>query len=218
MTVTGLSMTGDGRRDGIISMIDELLRERFKAPVDNTGIWLARLGVTAPALTGASFVDGVAGCIAMAGEAYTVALICLAANRIGDLFDGAVARATRVTDFGGFTDILSDFLIYSGFVLGFAIGRPDDALAAAVLIYTFLATGSSFLAAANIAARRGMTREPANRKSFFYKAAIAEGAETTAYLCLICLLPDYFALITYVFAAVCWVSVIGHFLWARQFP
>jgi hypothetical protein len=39
-------MTGDGRRDGIISMIDELLRERFKAPVDNAGIWLARLGVT----------------------------------------------------------------------------------------------------------------------------------------------------------------------------
>jgi phosphatidylglycerophosphate synthase len=153
----------------------------------------------------------------MAGEAYSVALFCLVANRVADLFDGAVARATHVTDFGGFTDILSDLLIYSGFVLGFAIGRPESAIPAAVLIYSFLATGASFLAAANIAAKRGMSREPPSRKSFFYKAAIAEGVETTAYLVLVCLLPDYFTVMTYVFAAICWVSVIGHFLWARQF-
>lgn len=217
MTTTGHSTTPAGRTDGCIRVIDDWLRQRFRTPVDRAGQWLARRGVTAPALTAFGFIVGAAGCVAMAGEAYTLALACLVANRVADLFDGAVARATKVTDFGGFTDIMSDFLIYSGFVLGFAIGRPETAIPAAILIYTFLATGSSFLAAANIAARRGITREPASRKSFFYKAALAEGVETTVYLVLICLLPDWFVPITYGFAAVAWLSVLGHVLWARRF-
>lgn len=198
-------------------MIDDILRERFRHPVDATGIWLARRGVRAEALTVAGFAVGVAGCVSVVGEYYGLALACLALNRLADLLDGAVARATRVTDWGGFLDILLDLLIYSGFVLAFAIGRPENALPAAVLIYTFLATGASFLAAANIAARRGITREPAERKSFFYKAAIAEGVESSAYLAAICLFPGYFVGLTYGFAAICWISVVGHFLWARRF-
>lgn len=198
-------------------MIDDILREQFRTPVAATGVWLARRGVRAESLTVAGFVVGLAGCAAVVGEYYGLALVCLALNRLADLFDGAIARATRVTDYGGFLDILLDLLIYSGFVLAFAIGRPQNALPAAVLIYTFLATGASFLAAANIAAKRGIMREPPERKSFFYKAAIAEGAETTVYLAVICLFPGQFAVITYVFAAICWVSVGGHFWWARQF-
>ncbi|MCP4380301.1 MAG: CDP-alcohol phosphatidyltransferase family protein [Hyphomicrobiales bacterium] len=198
-------------------MIDDLLRQRFKAPVDRTGAWLAGQGVSALGMTVAGFTVGVAGCVAMAFEAYWLALILLVMNRLADLFDGAVARATSVTDFGGFVDIVADFLIYSGFVLGFAIGRPEEALPAAVLIYTFLGTGGSFLASAIIAAKRDIRREPPSRKSFFYKAALAEGVETTIYLALICLLPDYFAILSYGFAAISWVSVLGHVLWARQF-
>ena len=198
-------------------MIDDVLRARFRDPVDRTGAWLARRGVSAEALTVTGFAIGVTGCLAVLGEYYGLALLCLLLNRIADLLDGAVARATRVTDFGGFLDILLDLLVYSGFVLAFAIGRPENAVPAAILIYTFLATGASFLAAANIAAKRGIAREPPERKSFFYKAAIAEGVETTAYLVVICLLPDSFAIVTYVFAAICWVSVAGHFIWARQF-
>ncbi|WP_421723746.1 CDP-alcohol phosphatidyltransferase family protein [Bauldia sp.] len=198
-------------------MIDDLLRRRFKTPVDAIGHWLANRGVTALGVTIAGFAVGVAGCVAMAFEAYGLALVLLIANRLADLFDGAVARATSVTDFGGFVDIIADLLIYSGFVLGFAIGRPEEALPAAILIYTFLGTGGSFLAAANIAAKRDIQREPPSRKSFFYNAALAEGVETTIYLILICLFPDYFAIMTYIFAAISWVSILGHLLWARQF-
>ena len=198
-------------------MIDDYLRRRAAEPVDRLGRWLSARGVTATALTAAGFLVGVAGCIALTQEAYGIALGCLVLNRIADLLDGAVARASSVTDFGGFTDIVADFLVYSGYVLAFAIGRPEEALSAAVLIYTFLGTGATFLAAANIAAKRGIRREPESRKSFFYNTALAEGAETTLYLVLICILPDHFAIISYVFAAVCWLSVIGHLRWARQF-
>lgn len=198
-------------------MIDNMLRGLFRTPIDRAGLWLARRRITATQVTAVGFAVGVAGCIALTQEAYGVALACLALNRLADLLDGAVARATRVTDFGGFTDIVADFLIYSGYVLAFAIGRPENAIPAAVLIYTFLGTGTTFLAAAIIAAKRDIRREPASRKSFFYNTALAEGTESTAYLALICIFPDYFAVMSYVFAAIGWVSLVGHFLWARQF-
>ncbi len=198
-------------------MIDNTLRRLFKAPVDRAGVRLAARGVTAMQLTVVGFAFGIGGCVALTQEAYGLALACLVFNRLADLVDGAVARATTVTDFGGFADIVADFLIYSGYVLAFAIGRPENAIPAAVLIYTFLGTGSTFLAAAIIAAKRGVTREPPSRKSFFYNTALAEGTESTIFLALICIFPDYFAVMAYVFAAIGWVSVIGHFLWARQF-
>ena len=63
-----------------------------------------------------------------------------------DGLDGAVARHVGVTDLGGYLDIVLDFLIYSGIVFGFAVGRPDQALPAAFLIFSFVGTGTAFLA------------------------------------------------------------------------
>ncbi|MGE3718550.1 MAG: CDP-alcohol phosphatidyltransferase family protein [Bauldia sp.] len=198
-------------------MFDDALRDKFRTPVDRLGRWLARQHVSALQLTGLGFLAGVGGCVALSVEAYGIAFGCLVLNRIADLLDGAVARATEVTDFGGFIDILADLLIYSGFVLGFALGRPHEAIPALILIYTFLATGAAFLAAANIAARRRITKEPAERKSFFYRTALAEGSETAVYLGLICTLPDYFAILSYVFAALGWLSLGGYLIWASKF-
>ncbi|MBA3518403.1 MAG: CDP-alcohol phosphatidyltransferase family protein [Rhizobiales bacterium] len=197
-------------------MIDNVLRNRFRVPIDNAGIWLARRSVTATGLTGIGFAAGLGGCVALTQQFYGIALVCLVLNRLADLFDGAVARATVVTDFGGFLDIVTDLLIYSGYVLAFAVGRPENAIAAAVLIYTFLGTGTTFLAAAIIAAKRNITREPSTRKSFFYNAALAEGTESTIYLALICIVPDYFAVMSYIFAGIGFASLIGHFTWASQ--
>jgi phosphatidylglycerophosphate synthase len=198
-------------------MFDNRLRKQFAPAIDGTGRWLARRGVSAIALTAFGFVAGVAGCVALAFRFDDFALICLVLNRLSDLLDGAVARATRVTDFGGFADIVGDLIVYSGFVLGFAIGRPEHAIAAASLIFTFVATGSSFLAAAIIAAKRNVSLEPPEKKSFFYNAAIAEGTETAIVLALICLFPNVFDTIAYIFLAVCWLSVAGHLRFALKY-
>jgi phosphatidylglycerophosphate synthase len=198
-------------------MFDNRLRRLFAPAVDGTGRWLAQRGASASGLTAFGFATGIAGCAALAFQLNGIALVCLVLNRLADLLDGAVARATRVTDFGGFADIVGDLIVYSGFVLGFAIGRPEHALAAASLIFTFVATGSSFLAAAIIAAKRGISLEPPEKKSFFYKAAIAEGVETTLALALICVFPAAFAWIACIFLAVCWISVLGHVRFALKF-
>ena len=65
---------------------------------------------------------------------------------MADGLDGAVARLKGATDRGAFLDIALDFVFYALFPLGFAQEDPEaNALAAAVLIASFVDTGPSFL-------------------------------------------------------------------------
>src|SRR5262249_51016522 len=125
-------------------MLDARLRALIDPPLDVLGSGLARLGGDANAVTLAGFALGVAAWLALAVRLSDWALVLTLANRLLDGLDGAVARRSGVTDLGGYLDIVCDFLFYSGVVFFFAVGRPDQALAAAFLIFSFVGTGSSF--------------------------------------------------------------------------
>ena len=93
------------------------------------------------------------------------AIACILLNRLADGIDGSIARLTRPTDRGAFLDIALDFLFYSSIPLAFALANPQqNGLAAAVLIYAFVGTGSAFLAFAIIAAKRKLPKHGLSRK------------------------------------------------------
>ena len=71
---------------------------------------IAGSGISADAITIGACVLGLAGAVAIAFGEFTLALLLLIANRIADGLDGAVARATHVTDRGAFLDIVLDFV------------------------------------------------------------------------------------------------------------
>jgi phosphatidylglycerophosphate synthase len=140
---------------------------------------------------------------------YWLALLCILLNRIGDGLDGALARLTKITDAGGYLDIVLDFIFYSSVVLGFALASPEaNGLAAAALLFTFVGTGSSFLAFAIMAERRGIENIVYPQKGIYYLSGLAEGTETLVCLVLFCLFPDYFPLLAYIFATVCLVTTV----------
>lgn len=197
-------------------MLDPYLRPLIDRPLRRAGGLLAARGVGADSLTLIGFGFGVAAMAALALRADLLALALILANRLCDGLDGAVARHRGATDFGGYLDIVLDFLIYSGLILAFAIGRPDHALAAAFLIFSFVGTGSAFLAYAVFAAKRGLASDRGGPKSLFYIGGLAEGSETILVLVAICLVPDAFAWIAYGFGAVCWLTTLGRILAARR--
>jgi len=90
------------------------------------------------------------------------------------------------------------------------------ALPAAFLIFSFMGTGSAFLAYAIFAAKHGINHDRQGKKSFFYVSGIAEGTESNVVLILICLIPGYFAWIAYIFGALCWLTTLGRVLQATQ--
>ena len=196
-------------------MLDSRLRPLIDRALSRSGQGLARWGVSPDALTLAGFLLGLAGAGALAAEAYGLGLALILANRVCDGLDGAVARQVGSTDFGGFLDIVCDFVVYSALVFGFAVGRPDQALAAAFLILSFVGTGTSFLAFAVIAAKRGVSTTSRGHKAFYYVGGLTEGTETIALFVVMCLFPNWFPFLAYGFGTLCWVTTIGRMLEAR---
>jgi phosphatidylglycerophosphate synthase len=132
------------------------------------------------------------------------AILPILANRLLDGVDGALARQVGPTDRGAFLDIALDFLFYSSIPLAFALADPaTNALAAAVLIYAFVGTGSTFLAFAVIAAKRGLTSTAYPGKGFYYLGGLTEASETIAAFTAMCLFPAWFPTLAWGFAALC---------------
>ena len=166
------------------------------------------LKITANQLTIIGFLIGLAAMPLLATSHYRLALLAILLNRFLDGLDGAVARATSVTDRGAFLDIALDFLFYGAVPLGFALADPArNAQAAAILLFSFIGTGSSFLAASVIAGKRNMTATNF-RKGIFFTTGLMEGFETALVFALMCVLPSHFAMIAYVFAALCLLTTL----------
>jgi phosphatidylglycerophosphate synthase len=187
-------------------MFDGLARRVIDPPLDATGRWIARAGLTADMVTAAGLVAGLAAAVAIACGAPLVGLMLIGLSRLLDGLDGAVARATAKTDRGGYLDIVFDFIFYGSIPLAFALADSANALPAAVLLFAFYANGASFLAFAVFAAKRGLETSRRGSKSLYFTAGLAEGAETIACFVAMCLWPAWFGPLAYGFAALCAVT------------
>ncbi len=199
-------------------MLDNAVRRLIDPPLNRVGRMLAGAGVSANAVTLAGFAIGLAAVPAIGDGQYLVGLALILASRVFDGLDGAVARAAGPSDFGGYLDIVCDFLLYSAWVFGFVLADPDHAVAGSFLILSFVGTGTSFLAYAVFAAKRGVTTEIAGSKSLYYLGGLTEGTETIAAFVAFCLFPQFFVTLALIFAAACWITTISRVLAAsRQF-
>lgn len=171
---------------------------------------LVRAGLGADAITLTGFVLGLAAAAAIAAGAPLVGLGLIGASRLCDGLDGAVARLTRPTDRGAFLDITLDFLFYASIPLAFALADPAaNALAAAVLLASFIGTGSSFLAFAVLAERRGITSLAYPNKGLHYLGGLTEATETLACFAAMCLWPQAFVPLSLGFALLCGLTTVS---------
>jgi phosphatidylglycerophosphate synthase len=189
-------------------MLDRTLIAVLRPALDAGARALVRMGVGADAVTLAGFAIGIAAAVAIGFGAYGWGLALLLASRLADGLDGAVARRTHTTDRGAFLDITLDFLFYASIPLAFALADPvRNALPAGVLLAAFIGTGSSFLAFAVMAERRGLASDAYPSKGFYYLGGLTEASETLICFVLMCLWPDHFAWWAYGFAALCGITV-----------
>lgn len=190
-------------------MIDRFLLPTQRAVLHLPARLLLGLGLGADQVTLIGFGLGLAGALTLAMGWYHVALGLIFLNRIADGLDGAMARQTGSTDRGAFLDVSLDFLFYALIPMGFAFANPAaNALASAVLIASFVGTGSSFLAYSLLAERRGITTSAYPSKGIYYLGGLAEGAETIAFFVASCLWPTYYPALAWVFATVCFATTL----------
>lgn len=197
-------------------MFDARLRPLIDPPLNAVGRWLTRWGISANAVTLAGLIPALGAAAAIAHGQYLVGLALILANRLLDGLDGAVARASGLTDFGGYLDTLADYAFYVAVPVAFGLANAANTVPALLLVASFTLTCASFLVFATIAARRGEESSAHGTKSIFYSTGLAEGGETIAAFVAMCLWPAQFPVIAIGFAVLCLLTVIQRSLFARR--
>jgi len=191
-------------------MLDRALNTAFQRPLQRLAAGLMMAGLRADQITWVGFVIGLSALPLIALGHTQWAILSVALNRLADGLDGAMARLTQPTDRGAFLDISLDFLFYASIPLAFALADPQhNGLPAAVLIYSFIGTGCTFLAFAVLAAKRGDSSTAYPTKGFYYLGGLTESTETIAVFVLMCLQPDWFGMLASIFAGLCALTTVS---------
>jgi len=139
------------------------------------------------------------------------ALFFFLLGRIMDGVDGELANRIGKTDFGGFIDIVFDFISYSLVPLAFILILNSNAFFGSILLATFFGTGSTFLALAIFVGKKSTNF---NNKSFFHVGGLIGGSVTIFFLSLMMVFPYSFNLIAIIFSVLCIIGTIERIYYA----
>lgn len=183
-------------------------------------LWpLARvLGQISPTiLTLLAMVVGLAAAALAAQHMYMLALVLWLANRILDGLDGAIARLhRRQTDFGGYLDILADFVVYAAMPIGLFLGRAtvELSLSLALLLGSFYINAASWMYLSAILEKR--RAETDKLTTVTMPAGLVGGAETILAYSVFLLWPGGLRWSFLTMAALVMMGVLQRLWWARR--
>ena len=199
-------------------MFDHLLRglkDQLLAPV-------ARLlrGVPPNLISVIALLLGIGAAAAAARAAGVAGLALWIANRITDGLDGTVARvAERQTDFGGYLDILLDFVVYAVIPVGFAVSSIDRP----VLLWAVALEGAFFVNACSwmylsavLEKRASGARVTGELTTVTMPPALVAGFETVVFYALFFLFPEKLALLFGLMTTLVGINIVQRLLWARR--
>ncbi|MEZ5647466.1 MAG: CDP-alcohol phosphatidyltransferase family protein [Alphaproteobacteria bacterium] len=196
-------------------MLDSLIHQATRPFLERMATRLVRQGINANTVTLIGFGIGLSVVPALALNNYYFAIVAILLNRFADGLDGPMARQeTGQSDgssFGAILDIVCDFIFYAAVPFGFALSDPNLAPWAALLLFAFAGTGSSFLAFAIMAAKHNFplidpTAVHRGPKGFYYLGGLTEASETIVVFLACCLWPEYFSWFAGGFALACFIT------------
>jgi phosphatidylglycerophosphate synthase len=182
-------------------MLDTFTRPLLTSPLESAARKVIDAGVSANQVTFMGFVVGLVGIFAIGFGAYGIGLALILFNRLLDGLDGAVARATVVTEFGRYFDNASNLIILSGFAFFFAMSQPDQAMGAAFLLFSIIALHAS-----------KSPVDTGEAKPFYHLSSLAGGTEMIIFIVIVSLYPAAFAATAGVFGTICFITAIGRML------
>ena len=198
-------------------MLDSRIRLFIDPPLNRLGHWLALRGVRADWVTALGLALGLAAAAAVLGGFWLLALGLVLASRLADGLDGAVARASEISDFGGFFDLFADFVFYAAIPLAFVLADPAaNGAAGAFLLASFYVNAASFLGFAILAEKARMRSDVQGRKSIYFSNGLLEGTETIIFFVALCLFPAAFVPLALIFASLCLLTAVLRVLAAAR--
>jgi len=180
-----------------------------------------QLGRVSPnTITVLAMIVGLASAGAAALQWYWLALGLWLLNRVLDGLDGMVARAhARQSDFGGYLDIVLDFVVYAAVPIGLYLGHPSgvNAIGLIVLLSAFYVNAASWIYLSAILEKRAAGASARGElTSVTMPNGLVGGAETILFYTLFLVFPG---VLPWLFTAMTAMVVIGvgqRLRWARR--
>lgn len=167
-------------------------------------------------ITAFSLLPGIAAAVLAAGGRWTLALLAFFLNRLLDGLDGYIARSRGLqSDFGGYIDLLVDFLVYATIPIGVWWGTgANDPRPLIVLLASFYVNAASWMVLAAILEKRGATSPKTT--SITMPTGLIEGTETVVFYTLFLLLPGWTSLLFLLMATGTTIGVVQRLVWAHH--
>ena len=199
-------------------MLDHTLRgykDRLLGPL------AVALGRVSPnAVTLLAMVIGLTAAVMAARQMYALALALWLASRILDGLDGLLARLThQQTDFGGYLDIVADFVVYAALPIGLVLGRATAELGVslALLLGSFYINAATWMyRSAILEKRRAGASTRGELTTVTMPAGLVGGTETILFYAAFLIWPGALPWLFLTMAGLVLLGVIQRLWWAQR--
>ncbi len=204
-------------------MFDTSLR-RFK---DRVGEPLARrmIRVSPIFISVLALVVGLLATYAAFKGQYLFAFGLWIFNRVLDGLDGLIARLHNgQSDFGGYVDILTDYIVYASLPIGLVAGSPSSEryLALAFLLASFYVNSASWMYLSAILEKRAAHDPDPSINSgqaqttIVMPAGIIGGFETIIAYGIFLLVPEHMTILFSIFTVLVFITTLQRLIWAKH--
>jgi phosphatidylglycerophosphate synthase len=221
-------------------MVDDFGR-RVKDALLDPVLQIIPAGVHPNSVSLVSLLPGVATAVLAAFGLWPWAICAFALNRVLDGLDGLLARGRGLqSDFGGYLDIMIDFVVYAAIPIGvwvgveapigrFALDAGMEAtaetlprtMALVVLLAVFYVNGASWMYLSAVMEKRSRngdshikTEAASPPTSVTMPSGLVEGTETVLFYFLFLLFPNHYPVLFYLMAAATAVGIVQRIGWA----
>ena len=175
-------------------------------------------GVSPNIVTVLGFGIGLLAAASAVLDAHAPALALWLISRALDGLDGLLARLHgRQSDFGGYLDILLDFVVYAAVPIGLVLGAPSPEryIALALMLATFYVNAASWMMLSAILEkrRRQTTGEP-GLTTVVMPAGLIGATETIVAYCAFLIWPDQVVPLFVGFSVLVWLTILQRLVWA----
>ena len=139
-------------------------------------------------------------------------------NRELDGLDGLMARIhNRQSDFGGYVDILTDYIVYAALPIGLVAGSPstDRYLALTFMLASFYVNTALWMYLAAILEKRAHHGDD-TQTSVVMPAGLIGGFETIFAYGVFTLFPAYLTILFSIFTVLVFFTIFHRLIWAKR--
>lgn len=164
-----------------------------------------------------AFVVGLGSAWLAANGLYLWAVAFWAANRLLDGLDGLLARIhDQQSDFGGYLDIVVDFVVYAAVPIGLVLGAPsyENYLALVFMLASFYINSASWIYLAAILEKRNAQGEGTTMTSIMMPSGLIGAAETIVAYFAFLFFPSWMGVLFLVFGLLVLFTSFQRMIWA----